>query len=215
MVAEERSLGSPSRPRMAGRESSSARREAILVAALECFSELGWTATTIADIRRRSGASIGSIYHHFKDKEGVAAALYVESLHRYREALRVRLDRSRTAKGLVRTIVLHHIEWSVEHRAHALYLLEMRGTEAVKRAEADLRASTKVFLEEIFVRLKGHIEAGEIMDLPHSLYAPLLIGPAQDVVRHWLRGRVHRDIQPLAKPLADAAWRSLERRSSS
>lgn len=189
--------------------SSTDRREEILSAALECYAELGWNATTIADIRRRSGASTGSIYHHFGDKEGIAAALYLEALERYRHPLRARLNRSRTARSTVRGLVLHHIEWAAANREWARYLMEMRGTEAVKRAEADLRASNRLFLEEVRAHLHRWIDAGDLIELPDVLYAPLLIGPAADVVRYWLRGRVRQDIQSLAKPLADAAWRAL------
>jgi AcrR family transcriptional regulator len=31
-------------------------------------------------VRELSGASTGSIYHHFGDKEGLAAALYIEAM---------------------------------------------------------------------------------------------------------------------------------------
>ena len=193
------------------RPASADRIAAILGAALECYEELGWSATTIADIRRRSGASTGSIYHHFGDKEGIAAALYLETLERYRRPLRERLSRSRTARGTVRGIVLHHIEWAAENPTWARYLMEMRGSEAVKRAEAELKASNRLFLEEIRAHLQRWIDAGDLLDLPHVLYAPLLIGPAADVVRWWLRGRIHQDLESLAKPLADAAWRALSK----
>ncbi|MCB9598068.1 MAG: helix-turn-helix transcriptional regulator [Sandaracinaceae bacterium] len=176
---------------------------------MTCFDELGWSATTIADIRERSGASTGSIYHHFGDKEGIAAALYAETLRSYREALGERLDRTRTAKGLVRALVLHHIEWSVEHRTERALPPRDARERGVRQTETVSRASTRAFLEEMFARLKGYVEAGEILELPHVLYTPLIIGPAQDVVRHWLRGRIDRDIRTLARPLADAAWRAL------
>ena len=39
------------------------------------------------DIARESGASIGSIYHHFKDKEGVASAMYNSLLDRMHSEL--------------------------------------------------------------------------------------------------------------------------------
>ena len=54
------------------------RRKEILQAALSCFSEQGFDATTVEQIRHRSGASTGSIYHHFKNKAHIAAALYLE-----------------------------------------------------------------------------------------------------------------------------------------
>ncbi|HTO27428.1 MAG TPA: TetR family transcriptional regulator, partial [Devosia sp.] len=41
------------------------RRRQILDAALSAFLERGYAATSIADIRARSGASTGSIYHFF------------------------------------------------------------------------------------------------------------------------------------------------------
>ena len=63
------------------------RRQVILDAALEAFAERGTAAATVDDVRRRSGASVGSIYHHFGDKEGLAAALYVEGLRSYQEGL--------------------------------------------------------------------------------------------------------------------------------
>ncbi len=50
------------------------RRDQILAAALGAFAEKGFAAATIEDVRERSGASTGSIYHHFGDKEGLAAA---------------------------------------------------------------------------------------------------------------------------------------------
>lgn len=194
---------------MSGTTRSLPRRQAILDAALACYDELGWNATTIADIRTRSGASTGSIYHHFGDKEGIGVALYTEALHDYRQALRERIDRARSARGFVRAIVLHHVEWAVENETRARYLLEMRGSEAVRRAEADVRASTKTFLQEIHGRLRGWVDSGEIVSVPPVLYASLIIGPAQDLVRHWLRGRIDMDLRSLARPLADAAWRAV------
>ena len=50
------------------------RKQAILEAALAAFLQKGVLATTIDDVRERSGASVGSIYHHYGSKEGIAAA---------------------------------------------------------------------------------------------------------------------------------------------
>src|SRR3954471_16108890 len=84
----------------------SPRQQAILDAALGAFLEKGVLATTIEDVRERSGASVGSIYHHFGSKEGIAAALFVEGMRSYQdgavEALR--------AKG-VRGFVRRHVRW--------------------------------------------------------------------------------------------------------
>ena len=45
------------------------RKDSILTAALACITDVGADATTIEMIRERSGASIGSLYHHFGNKD--------------------------------------------------------------------------------------------------------------------------------------------------
>src|SRR5579862_903609 len=57
-------------------EPRQASRRSVLRHALALFNENGVEATTIDDLRRASGQSVGTIYHHFKNKEGVVAALF-------------------------------------------------------------------------------------------------------------------------------------------
>ena len=59
------------------------RKDEILQAALACFTDFGVDATTIEMIRDRSGASIGSLYHHFGNKERIIGALYLAGTAEY------------------------------------------------------------------------------------------------------------------------------------
>ncbi|MFO7563510.1 MAG: TetR/AcrR family transcriptional regulator [Enhygromyxa sp.] len=188
---------------------SDARRSEILDAALACYAKLGWAATTIADVRQQSGASTGSIYHHFGSKEGIGAALYAELLQRYRGPLLERLERTRSARGFVRALVLHHLDWAAAHPDWARFLNDMRGSEAVAGNETELRESTRRFLALLARRIEEYVEAGEIVRMPRQIYASVIVGPAHDLVRHWLRGRLEVDLAELRTPLANAAWRAV------
>jgi len=53
-----------------------ATQQRILDAATEVFRSRGFSAATMADIVERSGASIGSIYHHFGGKRDLFLAIY-------------------------------------------------------------------------------------------------------------------------------------------
>jgi len=53
-----------------------ATQQRILDAAMEVFAARGFTAATMADIVDHSGASIGSIYHHFGGKRELFLALF-------------------------------------------------------------------------------------------------------------------------------------------
>src|SRR5262245_43073553 len=50
-------------------EVNTARREAILAAALDEFSASGFAAARLDDVARRAGVAKGTIYLYFRDKE--------------------------------------------------------------------------------------------------------------------------------------------------
>src|ERR671927_1577819 len=87
------------------------RRREILDAALEVFTERGYHRAGIEEIRDRSGASIGSIYHHFGGKEEIAAALYVEGMADYQRSLSETVRATSGAEALVREMVRNHLRW--------------------------------------------------------------------------------------------------------
>src|SRR2546421_8536565 len=78
------------------------RRRAILEAALQCFLDRGYEATTIDDVRLASGASIGSIYHHFKGKEELAAALYLDGYRAFGTAVTAVLANGSSVEQTIR-----------------------------------------------------------------------------------------------------------------
>lgn len=63
----------PTQPKTVGiREARSlARREAILSAALDEFSEAGFAAARLDDVAKRAGVAKGTIYLYFRDKENL------------------------------------------------------------------------------------------------------------------------------------------------
>lgn len=51
-------------------------REALLGAALEAFADHGYAGASVAEVVDRSGASVGSLYHHFGGKSGLYLTLW-------------------------------------------------------------------------------------------------------------------------------------------
>jgi AcrR family transcriptional regulator len=87
-------MTSVSATRTAGKreQTKQANREAILSAAREVFSDIGYGAATVRDIIRRTGLASGTFYNYFPDKESVLRALVDEIMVEAR--LRVRAARA-------------------------------------------------------------------------------------------------------------------------
>lgn len=172
------------------------RRRAILDAALECFVERGVEATTIEAIRDRSGASTGSVYHHFGSKEGIAAALYLDALGSYQEGA-VAAMHERGIDGLVR----HHVVWIAGSPDLARFLLAHRDPEVVAASRDELATLNRAFFDEV----RAWAAASDVRDLPLDLLYAVTLGPAQEWARLWLAGRAETDPETAARILADAA----------
>ncbi|MFD1825805.1 MULTISPECIES: TetR/AcrR family transcriptional regulator [Mumia] len=79
-------------------EHKRARREEIARAALRCFGEKGYAATSMADIIRESGLSAGAIYGYYTNKsELVREAMRSVVVGRFTE-----LERAREGKATLR-----------------------------------------------------------------------------------------------------------------
>jgi AcrR family transcriptional regulator len=65
---------------------SSSTRQALLAGALEVFSKRGYEDASIAEIVERSGASVGSLYHHYGGKAGLFLVLWEDHQRTQEEA---------------------------------------------------------------------------------------------------------------------------------
>lgn len=59
------------------------KKNAILLAATELFSQKGYDGASMAELSRMTGAAGGTIFHHFKNKE----ALFLNILEEFKEAI--------------------------------------------------------------------------------------------------------------------------------
>ena len=181
------------------------KRQALLDAALSSFLEHGVVETTLDELLTRSGASVGSLYHHFGGKEQLADSLYVDCLSTYHDGALARLDAATPPERGVRAIVEHHLGWIVDHTEQARFLLAYRDHE-IRPASEDLRSLNRVF----YGHLEAWIEQRAAVPLP-PLPAVIAqwIGPTHNFSRHWLTNQI-RCTPDEARPfLSDSAWNAL------
>jgi len=188
---------------------SALRRHRIMEAALACFTAAGTAEARVPDIGRAAGASIGSIYHQFGSKEGLAAAVYLEGLRRYQQGLVATLENVTEAQAGILAVVNYHLTWAETNERWARYLLEARRADFMAGYEEDIQALNRAFGQALGAWLRPHVLAGRIRTLPLDLYPALLLGPCHEYVRGRLGGRAVTPREEAEALLGEAAWRAL------
>jgi len=190
------------------------RRQAILDAALDCFLANTVSATTIDEIRERSGASTGSIYHFFGSKEGLATQLYVEVLADHHANYLNALRTSRTAKAGISEAVRAHLRWVADHPDRARYLFSGREREAVDRRDPAVTDLNEELYQVASAWLDGHVRRGRVKPLSPRMFQALWMGATLEYTRLWMAHPTNpADLIDAADALADAAWQAVRGRA--
>jgi len=197
--ASEAATASPSRRR------GYPARDRLLRAALSRFDAEGTLGATLEDIRRDAGVSAGALYHHFPDKRGLAAAIYVELTGQFQDGFLAELRTHSGAEEGVKAGVRFYLRWVSAHRAGAAFLLGERPAE-----DRALRDRNRPFFTEAMAWWETHVHYGVLRSLPFDLIQALWLGPAHEYTRHWVAGRGKRVPAGVADVLADVAWHSLK-----
>lgn len=187
------------------------RQQDIIQAALICFDEMGFVDTTIEDIRLRSNASSGSIYHHFKSKDQLGAAIYLEGIRNYQNKMLSEIGKNHSPRGLIATMVEFYFQWMKENAIWARYLMQMRHEAFMELSEGSIAAENKKFVEGLSAMFATHIKNSKIRKLPLELYISLILGPCECYGQFWLDKVSEVDCQLAVKEIIDSAWKALKK----
>ena len=187
-------------------EASEATRQRILEAARHLFTERGYFNTSIQDIRRTSGLSIGSIYHHFSGKEEIARDLFYDTLAFMEGDIQAIYATYSGARERCYHVIRRMFETTEEAPEVMEYVLYFKHREV-------LPAEKPICSSRPFELIKGIINegiaAGEIRAMDDVLASAALLGMPVRMVQLRLEGVI---TQPLTELLADTwecAWRSV------
>ncbi len=186
-------------------------RERILQAALELFVEQGYFNTNVPDISKRSKCSVGSIYHHFLNKEEIASQLYDQGILQFREALSGSVTAEATLRDNIRNLVIRFLDFSESHQLLSQYLWLARHSEFLS---AKVRQPTVVGFDALGRRLtkavKNGIRRGDIPDVKAEVFWSIVFGLPLSFMRDWLDGYTTSSPRQVAPVLADAVWSALQ-----
>ncbi|QCK86325.1 TetR/AcrR family transcriptional regulator [Phreatobacter aquaticus] len=161
------------------------RREQIVAAAVELFSDQGYYRTTIQDIARKAGVSIGLIYQYAQTKEDVLLLSLMSVLESYKQEIPLSV-----------TTISDPLEalWSslatfcrvIDHRRSAA-VLAYRSTKSLPREQRELIKQLELETNEFIAqRLRDCVAAGVFREVNVDLVTYQLVLYAHTwALKHW------------------------------
>lgn len=186
-------------------------RERVLEASLELFVDKGYFNTNVPDISKKSKCSVGSIYHHFLNKEEIAGMLYEDGIKQFRLALSNSIQSTNSVEDAVSKIVPAFLGFAEGHRMLSQYLWLARHNEFLS---SNVRRPTVVGFDTLGRQLTKIIKNGgrnkEIGKVEAEIFWSIVFGIPLSYVRDWLDGYTKFTPTQVSSRLSAACWAALK-----
>ncbi|MCM1957957.1 TetR/AcrR family transcriptional regulator [Acinetobacter modestus] len=182
----------------------------ILLDALACFLEYGLDATSIEMIRDKSESSVGAIYHHFKNKEGVIAALVFAALDDQASLRDQYLERAQSLRDVLNALIYSYVDWVSDQPHFAKFLMLAHFSVMQGEHRPSLNEKNKIRNQKIVNNIAAYSDAKLLQSVPSELMMSLVIGATESYCRAWLSEKVLTNPKVYRENLAQAAWDSLQ-----
>ena len=99
------------------------RKDAIIEAATVLFAEKGFRETSTAEIAERSGVAQGTLFYHFKNKEGILLTVHQGIIDSYFAGLSEAVAKASCGLAAIEEAVRFHFSFAEARRTEILVIL--------------------------------------------------------------------------------------------
>jgi AcrR family transcriptional regulator len=186
-------------------------KERLLKAALDVFSEQGYTAASVEEIASRAGMTKGAVYYWFRDKEDLARDLQKKLWTDIAiEAQRDLAPDAGTAENIKHAFRAYLR--SLHHHAHARFFL--RDCWAVPSLEVAGREQHEAEVVLIMRQVEQGIARGDLVPVDAETLTRVLLGAFAEATLHVLTNGSAEDAIVVIERLVDAFATTPTRRPS-
>ena len=184
------------------------RKEQVLATALRLFSEKGYFNTSVHDIQRKAEVSIGSIYHHFGNKEAIAKALFDHIESSMRDEITQITETYSNCHDRCRAVISYLFEETEKDRDAMQYMLYAKHREFMPEEKPVCSSRPFTLMKEM---VEEGMRAGEILQMDISVAAVSIFGGAIRLIFLRLDGVLEHPLPHYFDECWACAWRGVTR----
>lgn len=181
-------------------------RDTVLQSALELFTHKGYFSTSMRDITRESQVSTGSIYHYFKDKEGVAGALYQSLLQRMQTELEQISQQHDSAEAQCRAVIRLLFKIADAEPQVMAFMLYTKHREFLPEERP---ICSSVPFEQMRDMVRRGMQRGEIRQGDVLVASSCLFGGCIRMITSALDGLLDQPLSNYLEQVWDYSWRAV------
>lgn len=183
-----------------------ALRDKVLDTALELFSDRGYFNTSVHDIRREAGVSIGAIYHHFQNKETLAKQLFDSLFETIQNEIAGACEGRQGCLERSRAIIERLFELTLREPKMMQFVLLAQHREFLREEPPICSSQPFQFMRQV---VEDGIEAGEVRRIEPWVAATAMFGGALRMMNLQLDGALDRPLPDYLDEVVDCAWRAV------
>lgn len=167
------------------------RKDAIIEAATRLFAVKGFNETSTAEVAKEAGVAQGTLFYHFKTKEGIMLEAFHGIMQTYLAGLEKAMQESASGLDALEAILRFHFAFTETNSARFLVVLRdfpfyFAQSDSINRKQVEDRIRRTVgFLRNALER--GRCD-GSIREVPVEKTAHVLRGLMHGLVRQKLLG---------------------------
>lgn len=181
-------------------------REQVLQTALHLFTDRGYFNTSVHDIARTAQVSIGFIYHHFKDKEDIARALFERLVARMGTAFDAIENQYQSAHDRCRAVVELLFTITDDEPAVMTYMLHAQHQEFMPGEKPV--CSSRPFMQ-MRAMVGAGMATGEVRRMDPLVAATCVFGGPIRLISLRLDGIITDPLSGYLDEIWYASWRSV------
>jgi TetR/AcrR family acrAB operon transcriptional repressor len=190
------------------KEEAEITKQNLLAAALEVFSQKGYTATRVEDIAKRANVTTGAIYHHFGGKSALYIALIETSSAKANWLAQQIIEEGGTPAAILRRLLVRLFQFAEEDREYRaaveLSLSTTRTVPELASINEQILESRRQLAQFFSSLIAEGIVVGEFVPtLPPDDTALALVGFMNGMGLIWLQDHEHFAISERAESLVD------------
>jgi AcrR family transcriptional regulator len=182
------------------------KRDQILAATLELVSEVGFHATSVSLIIKKSGVAAGTIYHHFKNKEDLIDTLYSELKKEMGKAIVQNINEQLNYKEKFFLIWTNLFTFYLDNPKKFDFLEDYANSPFVKKEIKEI--NQRHYQSAVDFIISG-LEMGILRNLPTDFLINLIFGNVSTLVRMIIMEEIQLS-EKLLENAIQSSWDSVK-----